>query len=277
MAGDATRRPARIGVMSASFPAGERMMLCPACAREDATASGIAAWRRVHQLPGVLVCPRHGTALAESAVKRLDRRGQGALMPLTADVRRSSRPLRLPRGSGDSLQRFALGAYRLLGRETADCDLAALQARLRTLLAGYRWSRAPSLIHTAALAADFEARPAIRHLMAAIDIAWTRGRTVTAMNRMLYRDEMPKHPLMVLMTLEVAGASLDDLDGPGTAALPEPARPVRAARTKAGIRHDMPCGNLACGRFEGHLAGTSASDGPPAGPIRAECMACGYT
>ena len=276
MAGDASRRPARIGVMSASFPAGERMMLCTACAREDASASGIAAWRRVHQLPGVLVCPRHGTALAESAVKRLDRRGRGALVPLTPDVRRSARPLRLPRGSGDSLQRFALGAERLLGREPGTCDLAALQARLRTLLADYRWSRAPSLIHTAALAADFEARPAIRHLMTAIDIAWTRGRTVTAMNRMLYRDEMPKHPLMVLMTLELAGASLDDLDGPGTAAVPKPAPLARAIRQKAEIRHDLPCGNPACERFEGYLTGTSMADGTPAGPVRAVCPDCGY-
>lgn len=35
------------------------LLFCPACVERDVKATGQAAWRRVHQLPGVVVCPWH--------------------------------------------------------------------------------------------------------------------------------------------------------------------------------------------------------------------------
>lgn len=271
MAGGEGRRPARLGVMSAAFPTSERLMLCPACAREDAAGSGfgIANWRRVHQLPGVLVCPRHGRPLYESEVARIDRRGKGALIPLTRAVRDASRPLALPRGTTGKLLTFAVASERLLSGGTNPCDTAALQARLKGLLPGYRWSRAPSLLHIEALVGDFLRHPGIRSLMSAIDLAWTDGQVATALNRLLYRETAAKHPLMVLMVLELAGATMDDLAGAD--AVPPPARPT-PGRVKATIRHDLSCGNPACGRFAGEIVGADAGTSP----VRAECTACGY-
>jgi hypothetical protein len=182
MAGSGGKRPARLGVMSAAFPARERLMVCPACAREDAAESGIATWRRVHQLPGVLVCPKHGGPLHESGVARLDRRGRGALIPLTREVRDAACPLALPRGAGANLLRFAVASNRLLGQGTEPCETAALQFRLRSMLAGYRWSRAPSLLHMERVVDDFLAHPGIRPLMAAINLTWTNGQVATALS-----------------------------------------------------------------------------------------------
>ena len=39
------------------------LRFCPDCASEDTQTLGIATWYRVHQLPGVLVCPYHGSHL----------------------------------------------------------------------------------------------------------------------------------------------------------------------------------------------------------------------
>jgi hypothetical protein len=39
------------------------LRFCPDCASEDTQTLGIATWYRVHQLPGVLVCPYHGSRL----------------------------------------------------------------------------------------------------------------------------------------------------------------------------------------------------------------------
>lgn len=39
------------------------LRFCPDCASEDIQTLGIATWYRVHQLPGVLVCPYHGSRL----------------------------------------------------------------------------------------------------------------------------------------------------------------------------------------------------------------------
>ena len=272
MAGSGGRRPARVGVMSAAFPARERLMLCPVCAREDAAGSGLATWRRVHQLPGVLVCPRHDCPLHESGVARLERRGRGALVPLTREVMEAARPLAPPRGSGAKLRRFALGSDMLLAGGTGACDTAALQHRLRGMLGRYRWSRAPSLLHMEALVADFLGHPGIRSLMAAIDLAWTDKQVATALNRLLYSERMAKHPLMVLMVLELAGASLEDLAGSEPCVAPPPVPLSATRRTKAIVRLDLPCGNPACARFKGGIAVPETG----AQPIRAECNACGY-
>ena len=276
MAGDAGRRPARIGVMSAAFPVERWMMACKACAREDNRNTGAPTWRRVHQLPGVVICPRHGTALGQTVVRRLDRKGRGALMPLTTEVLGTIRSLDLPKSARDDLHRFALASERLLKASFIPCDIGAVSRRLRDLLRDYRWSRAPSLLRTSAMAEEFAACPAIRRLMSAIKVEWTSGTTATAMNRLLHRDEMPKHPLIVLMMLELAGASLDDLYSPEPPAFPEPRRPAAPGRPRVYVRHDLPCGNPACGRFESSLPGVLVRFERPGASFRAACAACGY-
>lgn len=40
---------------------------CPACVAEDRRCHGVCYWHRLHQIPGVLVCPRHGIPLRASA------------------------------------------------------------------------------------------------------------------------------------------------------------------------------------------------------------------
>ncbi|MFM0100994.1 TniQ family protein [Paraburkholderia nemoris] len=41
---------------------------CRSCANEDRSSGRVATWRRCHQLPGVVVCPRHGVWLREYPV-----------------------------------------------------------------------------------------------------------------------------------------------------------------------------------------------------------------
>jgi hypothetical protein len=41
---------------------------CPACLEEDTQKYGEAYWHRIHQTPGVLICPIHGVALQDSLV-----------------------------------------------------------------------------------------------------------------------------------------------------------------------------------------------------------------
>lgn len=54
----------------AAFRAGRvtRLRFCRACLEEMELRQGEGYWRRVHQLPGVLICPDHGITLQESDV-----------------------------------------------------------------------------------------------------------------------------------------------------------------------------------------------------------------
>ena len=276
MANRTFKRPGMLGVMSAAFPARKRMMMCASCAREDSASLGMATWRRVHQLPGVLVCPRHDVALSETSVKRLERRGRGGLMPLTPEIRAGARKLSLPRGAKDSLLRFAHGSDDLLQSTMTTCDVEAFQRRLRGLLADFHWSRAPSLIHTAALVDAFSKHPVIRPLMIAIEVEWSNETLATAVNRLLYRETVAKHPLMVLMALELAGASFGDLMAVDPVQVADVPRKQAVTRQAPAVRHDLPCGNPACGRFLGHLSLNLPQLAGVMHPVRAVCQECSY-
>lgn len=47
------------------------LRLCPQCVIEDRTCFDEAYWHRVHQIPGVLVCPLHGELLEETCIASL--------------------------------------------------------------------------------------------------------------------------------------------------------------------------------------------------------------
>ena len=58
----------RLGITASVISVPERLRYCPACLGEMLGRYGEGYWKRSHQLPGVLVCPDHGVALADSSV-----------------------------------------------------------------------------------------------------------------------------------------------------------------------------------------------------------------
>lgn len=268
------RRPARTGVTAALFALPDRLMLCSECLRADAGV-GLSAWRREHHLPGVLVCPLHEVALRASRVTRKNRTGASAFVALTPEIARDAVPRVVGARERRHLLGFARDSARLLKMPGAGCDLPGIQHRLRDLLRDYRWSRAPSLIASAELAAAFARHSAVRSLMLAMDLQWTDAQIATALNRLLYRDEVAKHPLLVLIVLSVAGATLDDLLAT-TPHAREPDHRVPTIRARPSIRDDLPCGNLLCARHHGPVAPQLIANGISV-PVRAHCAACGFT
>lgn len=60
----------RLGIAASAISAPAYLRYCPICFGEMLSRYGEGYWRRSHQLPGVLVCPDHGAALADSAVSQ---------------------------------------------------------------------------------------------------------------------------------------------------------------------------------------------------------------
>jgi hypothetical protein len=64
----------RIGLTANRVPFRDRLRFCPLCAREDIDHFVKPYWHRLHQLPGVEICPRHEVFLEEGeAFTRHDR------------------------------------------------------------------------------------------------------------------------------------------------------------------------------------------------------------
>lgn len=57
-----------LGIATSSVRAADALRFCPSCHGETLEARGERCWRRVHQLPAVLVCPDHGIPLLSSTV-----------------------------------------------------------------------------------------------------------------------------------------------------------------------------------------------------------------
>lgn len=55
-----------LGIAASRVAKPRHLRYCAACAREERARAGEAYWHRAHQLPGVLVCPDHGTPLSVS-------------------------------------------------------------------------------------------------------------------------------------------------------------------------------------------------------------------
>ncbi|AFK86117.1 MULTISPECIES: TnsD family Tn7-like transposition protein [Thermoanaerobacterium] len=58
----------RTGIMASSITLNQYFKFCPVCAKEDKLQYGELYWHRVHQIPGVLICPKHHVPLYNSQV-----------------------------------------------------------------------------------------------------------------------------------------------------------------------------------------------------------------
>jgi TniQ len=56
-------------IMKNKTTSGEHLRFCRACLEEDTNVFGSSYWHRIHQVPGVAVCPTHALFLEKSNVK----------------------------------------------------------------------------------------------------------------------------------------------------------------------------------------------------------------
>ena len=58
----------RIGIMASSITLNQFLKFCPACIEEDKQRYGEFYWHRIHQIPGIFVCPKHYIPIYDSQV-----------------------------------------------------------------------------------------------------------------------------------------------------------------------------------------------------------------
>jgi len=59
----------RSGVMASTVQPMEWLRFCPACAQQDKEQLGEYYWHRIHQLPGIQVCPEHNVRVLDSKIR----------------------------------------------------------------------------------------------------------------------------------------------------------------------------------------------------------------
>jgi len=59
----------KLGLLTSRFRANHPLKVCPHCMIEDKASVHVAYWHRAHQLPGVMICPKHHVPLMVSMMK----------------------------------------------------------------------------------------------------------------------------------------------------------------------------------------------------------------
>ena len=100
--GSSTNLHLRLGMVAFRSGHVTQLRFCPTCLEAMRTQFGECYWRRDQQLPGVLVCPQHGTPLKYSAL-HLAMRSRHAFVAADEDSCHTTAPALVPRLSDQAM------------------------------------------------------------------------------------------------------------------------------------------------------------------------------
>ena len=136
---EGTRGPAikmRSGVMASTVQPPEWLRFCPVCVRQDKKEFGESYWHRLHQLPGVGICPEHNVRLLDSQVRIQNPQTRHEFVAAEQGIQLpKSRSFSLLHSHHEILLKVAQDAAWLLKQTTAPPGLDVMSKRYRELLA----------------------------------------------------------------------------------------------------------------------------------------------
>ena len=149
----------RAGIMASKVRLPFYLRFCPCCASEERERTGEAYWHRLHQVPGVMVCPTHNVFLEESSIETQMRRSRQAFMA-AEDAIPTKAPIRLGDGITEhlTLLRIATGAAWLLGNPIRGTELGILRARYLVHATKLGYATASGRIRWKVLLREFDSR-----------------------------------------------------------------------------------------------------------------------
>lgn len=120
----------KLGVNASRIGFASRVRLCAECIAQDELQQGVAYWHRVHMLPGVLVCPHHGTPLRILDHRWLSRNSRQLNLPNDEHVQAHTILLDIPSVCMSPLHGIALRSLQVIESEVTALPADALRYTL---------------------------------------------------------------------------------------------------------------------------------------------------
>jgi len=126
----------RMGIATSRISWQKWLRFCPVCVQEERSLLYECYWHRLHQVAGVIVCPKHGVFLEDSCIAASGRRNKIAYVtaeesiPSTVNARSAEQDPHL-----DALNSIAVGVGWLLGQRSLSSSSEDLHLRTTILLA----------------------------------------------------------------------------------------------------------------------------------------------
>lgn len=200
------------GIIASVVQRPSRLRYCPACVLEDREVYGEEYWHRVHQLPGVEVCPKHGVFLVASSVPTSAQRTPHAYRPLSGETTSTvATPVNRKSRNDQLLLQIATDSQLLLNRYLISPGIEVLHERIKEFLALKGWlSQGGRYVRAAELYSEFSAlytRSLLQRLNIRID---EEGRDHW-LYRLIRNPRRSQHPLQYILLCRFLGVSVEDL------------------------------------------------------------------
>lgn len=202
----------RSGLMASRIPTPELFRFCPECVLEDRNRNGETYWHRIHQLPGVLVCPIHSLLLENTNVRRNSSRDSLRFVPAEDAVRSlPARPIDLSNHTHQVLLKLAQDAAWLLGQTSRGADPNAIYNRYLKLLIDRSFCTYTGCVHVEPLLSSFREHysPDVLTLLH----CEFNGRDQVKTNwllRLVRRPKHAQHSLYHLLLIRFLGFTVED-------------------------------------------------------------------
>lgn len=126
----------RSGLMASVVQPPEWLRFCPECAQEDQQKFGESYWHRLHQIPGVEICPQHQIRLVNSQVRVQNPTTRHEFITADQGIKLpQSQSYTLKDSHHETLLKIAQNAAGLLEEHISPPGLTILLKRYRELLA----------------------------------------------------------------------------------------------------------------------------------------------
>jgi len=142
----------RAGIAGCHLPWPEWLQYCPLCMGEDKQHFGEPYWHRIHQVPGVQVCPTHHVGLEQSGVRVRNQKNKQEFVSIEQAVQPGvPRSLDLPDFHDQVLLDIANEADWLLSQHKLSIDLAAFHKQCFIALSTRGLASRSGVLHRSAL------------------------------------------------------------------------------------------------------------------------------
>lgn len=249
----------------------EHLRICLRCSRREALRYGAPYWHRVHQLPGVLVCPEHGIRLRRTAVRggSAARRSAWRYHPLTEDLVARSTPLDYSKRWHARLRRLARRVQWLLDAMPDAPEPRELHQRHRRLALALGWVRRDGRVTVSDLERAVRAEFG-DGLLSRLGTPIGSGRN-SWIKRLLTSPRESASPVQHLLMLDLLGADMAACFGSEDTFAAYAGEPDGARRRP--VVSEAPCPVRWCDRHEPEVR---PPDQPGFAQTQVRCPACGF-
>lgn len=146
----------RLGVIASRLQSASRIRFCPTCVDQDRENLGVAYWHRVHQLPGVWICPHHTTLLKALDHRRFSRCRKRIQLPEDDEVQSTTLDLDIRDEHYTTLFEISQMSWAVLQANKSPCPAWQVRSALLDGAKALGLASTSGRLHLVALAAHME-------------------------------------------------------------------------------------------------------------------------